>query len=328
MTTSNEPATRPRLLLIDDVPANLHALVDLLAGSHELQFATSGKEALRLLQTTPLPDLILLDIMMPDQDGYAVCREIKRQVATRHIPVVFITALDERSDEILGFEAGAADYITKPFAPDVVMARVRNQLRHKFALDALRDLARGQQPVAENLFRAHPAGWEIGFSGQPHFQLRDMLGLAYLQCLLAHPGRYFSVEEVVFLAVAKEREAILQRATGHIDAHSLQYYRQLTKEVLEGRQRQEGPPVAGTLLSGMIEQLMGELRRAGILGNDSLLAIDDRERYRKSVGNAIRRATREIAEHDLALASHLQFPNLRLGYELVYAPEMPVFWLV
>ena len=328
MKSTIESPARPRLLLVDDVPANLHALVDLLAASHELQFATNGKEALQLLQRPPLPDLILLDIMMPEQDGYAICREIKRQVATRHLPVIFITALDERSDEILGFEAGAADYITKPFDPDVVMARVRNQLRHKFALDALRELAKGQQPVADNLFRAGPAGWMIGFSGQPHFQLRDMLGLAYLQCLLAHPGRYFSVEEVVFLAVAKEREAILKRAAGHIDEYSLQYYRQLTDEVIESRRRQADPPVTGTLLGGTIEQLMGELRRAGILGNDSLLAIDDRERYRKSVGNAIRRATREIAEHDLALASHLQFPNLRLGYELVYAPETPVFWLV
>ncbi len=328
MKPSPEAALRPRLLLVDDVPTNLHALVDLLAGPYELQFATSGREALKLLQQPPLPDLILLDIMMPDQDGYAVCREAKRQVATRHIPVIFITALDERTDEILGFEAGAADYITKPFDPAIVLARVRNQLRHKFAVDELRDLARGQMTIADNLFRAGPAGWSIGFGGQPHFQLRDMLGLAYLQCLLAHPGRYFSVEEVVFLAVTKEREAILERASGRIDEYSLQYYRQMTEEVLDSRRRQAGPPVSGTLLSGTIDQLMGEMRRAGILGNDSLLAVDDRERYRKSVGNAIRRAIREIAEHDLALSSHLQFPNLRLGYELVYAPEMPVFWLV
>jgi hypothetical protein len=85
---------------------------------------------------------------------------------------------------------------------------------------------------------------------------------------------------------------------------------------------------ANSLLNGSLEHLLGELRRAGVLGSDALSAIDDRERYRKSVGNAIRRAVREIAEFDLQLSSHLQFPNLRLGYEVAYTPEKPIFWRV
>jgi CheY-like chemotaxis protein len=331
MNSSNSQQARPSLLLVDDDPPYLRLLVAMLAEFYEIQMATSGGEALRLLQQQPLPDLILLDIMMPAMDGYAVCREIKRQVSTQHIPVVFITALDEKTDEILGFEAGATDYIAKPFEPDVVLARVKNQLRHKFALDSLRDKVNGAGAGADdtsNVFRAMGSSWQIGFHGQPRFQLKDMLGLAYLQCLVAHPGRYFSVEDVVFLAVPKERERLLTCARSRIDDSSLNHYRQLTQKVIENRRQQAPHSGLSAITTTSVEQLLGELRRAGILASDVASAIDDRERYRKSVGNAIRRAIREISEYDLALASHLQFPTLRLGFELVYSPEMPVFWAV
>ncbi|QDX82487.1 hypothetical protein B9N43_15340 [Denitratisoma sp. DHT3] len=320
---------RPRLLIVDDVPQHLQVLVAILAESYEIRLVNSGAEALRLLRQRPLPDLILLDVMMPGMDGYAVCREIKRQVATQHIPVMFITALDEKADEILGFEAGAADYIAKPFEPDVVLARVRSQLRYKFAFDALRDTAQGAAAAsAGSVFRTMGAWWEIGFQGQPRFQLKDMLGLAYLQCLLAYPGRYFSVEDVVFLTVPKERENILVRSASRMDDSSLSHYRRLAESAIENRKRLPQPGTPSDDFPGVIEQLLGELRRTGILGSDVPSAIDDRERYRKSVGNAIRRAIREISEHSIDLASHLQFPNLRLGFELVYAPEESVSWLI
>ena len=321
--------SKPRLLIIDDVPAYLSVLVAMLSEFYEIQVTTSGADAISLLHHSLLPDLILLDIMMPGIDGYGVCREIKRQVATQHIPVIFITALDEKTDEILGFEAGAADYISKPFEPDLVLARVRNQLRYKFVIDSLRN-STDQQPVIHTdcVFRSMGLSWEISFQGQSCFQLKDMLGLAYLQCLVAHPGRYFSVEEIVFLSVVKEREFIFSRSASRIDNCSINYYRLLTEEVIEGRKRQSMFPGASSLINGSVEHLLGELRRAGILASDALSAIDDRERYRKSVGNAIRRAVREISEHDLPLSCHLQFPNLRLGYELVYVPEKQILWQV
>ena len=238
MNTPTTHGARPRLLIVDDVPRYLQVLVAMLAEFYEIEVATAGPEALQLLRQPMLPDLILLDVMMPGMDGYAVCREIKRQVATQHIPVIFITALDESTDEILGFEAGAADYIVKPFEPDVVLARVRNQLRHKFTLDSLRSIANGQLfGNADSVFRAIGSSWQIGFQGQPHFQLKDMLGLSYLQCLVAHPGRYFSVEDIVFLAAPKERENILARSASRMDANSLHHYRRLTEKVIDGRRQ-------------------------------------------------------------------------------------------
>ncbi|AGX87976.1 response regulator [Candidatus Symbiobacter mobilis] len=312
----------PRLLLVDDVPANLRALVDLLRDGYELQFATSGGDALTLLQADPKPDLILLDVMMPVMDGYAVCRELKRRPATQHIPVVFITALDAPHDEVLGLEVGAADYITKPFEPDVALARVRNQLRQKFAADGLRASASNTSTRAHNVFRQQGGVWELGFQGGTRIALRDMLGLQYLQYLLRHPQRFFSVEEIVFLASPRERERLFEHASTYLDEHSLRCYRLRTQQLLD----EDAPENGGAVNAESIDRLLGELRRTGILASDTPRAIDARERLRKSIGNAIRRAIGEIANHDPALASHLQHPTLRMGYALVYAPTVSVTW--
>ena len=128
MKTDVHWPTRPHLLLVDDVPTNLRALTDLLPPHFELHYATSGGQALEMLKHEPLPDLIILDVMLPDMDGYRVCQEIKRWVTTQHIPVIFITALSEVSHEVLGLGMGADDYISKPFDPTVALARILKQL--------------------------------------------------------------------------------------------------------------------------------------------------------------------------------------------------------
>lgn len=127
---------RPRLLLVDDDPTNLHVLRQILGEDYRLSFATDGERALQLAQNHP--DLILLDIMMPQLDGYAVCRRLKQQPETARIPVIFITALSDSQDEAQGFEAGGVDYIVKPVRAPVVRARVRNHLS-LVKLDELRD---------------------------------------------------------------------------------------------------------------------------------------------------------------------------------------------
>lgn len=133
------PATdrRPRLLLVDDEPTNLQVLRQVLQADYRLLFATDGERAVELAREQ-LPDLILLDIMMPRMDGYAVCRVLKADAATVAIPVIFITALSDSQDETAGFDAGAVDYITKPVSPSVVRARVRTHLS-LVRLDELRD---------------------------------------------------------------------------------------------------------------------------------------------------------------------------------------------
>jgi putative two-component system response regulator len=118
---------RPRLLLVDDEPANLQVLRHVLQEEYRLLFATDGVRALDIVRRQR-PDLVLLDVMMPAMDGYAVCEAMKADPAIADIPVVFVSALGEAGHEARGFEAGAVDYITKPVSAPVVRARVRTHL--------------------------------------------------------------------------------------------------------------------------------------------------------------------------------------------------------
>ena len=115
------------VLIVDDEPANLALLRQVLAPEYSLVFARSGAEALAAA-AKHAPALILLDIRMPDMDGYSVCRQLKIDPATAHIPVIFVTGLADVGDETAGFEAGAVDYIVKPVSPPIVRARVRTHL--------------------------------------------------------------------------------------------------------------------------------------------------------------------------------------------------------
>ena len=125
------------VLIVDDVPENLEIISDLLRSDYQVRVANSGERALQLARLPPLPDLILLDVMMPGMDGYHVLAALKADKATRDIPVIFITALTEQDDQLKGFELGAVDYITKPIMPPIVSARVRTQLELKQARDRL-----------------------------------------------------------------------------------------------------------------------------------------------------------------------------------------------
>lgn len=125
---------RPTVLVVDDTPANLSLLSNLLKEHYRVKVANNGHKALELVAAA-LPDLVLLDIMMPDMDGYEVCRQLKANSRTRDIPVIFITAKTEVEDEMLGLALGAVDYLTKPVVPAIVMARVSTHL-------ALRQLSR------------------------------------------------------------------------------------------------------------------------------------------------------------------------------------------
>ena len=126
---------RQKVLIVDDQPENVQMLMQALKVDHALVAARNGEKALQLAEREPQPDLILLDVMMPEMDGYEVCARLKADAATREIPVIFITALSEAADEAKGLSLGAVDYITKPFNPDLVRARVRNHLELKRSRD-------------------------------------------------------------------------------------------------------------------------------------------------------------------------------------------------
>ncbi len=132
---------RPKILLVDDTPANLMVLGEELQETCEVFVATSGVAALKMVEAD-LPDLILLDIMMPEMDGYEVCRRLKANPNTAHIPVIFTTALDAEEDETRGLAVGAVDYITKPFRLPIIRARVRTHLELKRKTDLLAELTR------------------------------------------------------------------------------------------------------------------------------------------------------------------------------------------
>ncbi|CAI8718889.1 MULTISPECIES: two-component system response regulator [unclassified Pseudomonas] len=131
--------TRATLLVVDDTPDNLLLMTDLLKDRYRVKVANSGEKALRLLQGDSLPDLILLDVMMPGLSGHEVARRLKDDPHTREIPIIFLTAMAGTEDEIHGLELGAVDYITKPIRPALVLARVDTQLKLKAAADFLRD---------------------------------------------------------------------------------------------------------------------------------------------------------------------------------------------
>jgi diguanylate cyclase (GGDEF)-like protein len=150
-TPNSGASARPCILIVDDVHENLHALMNILRDEYAVVAATNGEKALELAARQPVPDLILLDIKMPDMDGYSVLSQLKINPVTAEIPVIFVTALAEAADEARGLKLGAADYITKPVNPELLRLRVRTQL----------DLRR---------YRRHPVLFDIAAHADPQAQ--------------------------------------------------------------------------------------------------------------------------------------------------------------
>jgi sigma-B regulation protein RsbU (phosphoserine phosphatase) len=133
--------TKPVVLAVDDTPENLDVVRGLLVPTYKVKVAINGATALKIAEKQP-PDIILLDIMMPDMDGYEVCRRLKSNPATAAIPVIFLTAKDQTADEAEGFALGAADYIHKPVNPPILQARVKTHIALKKSMDDLNELSR------------------------------------------------------------------------------------------------------------------------------------------------------------------------------------------
>ncbi len=167
-------APRPTLLVVDDEPVNLSLLNSLLRGPYNVRAATSGAIALQVAQVEPLPDLVLLDIMMPDMDGHEVLKRLRADPVTHDIPVIFITALAHASDEEFGLDLGAADYITKPIQPAVLLARVRTQLDAKRARDWMRDQNAFLEAEVDRRMADNDASQRVGIRALAHLaEARD-----------------------------------------------------------------------------------------------------------------------------------------------------------
>ncbi len=150
-----------RVLIVDDVRANVDMLVEGLKSDHKLSLALNGETALQIAARTP-PDLVLLDIMMPGLDGYEVCRRLRRMPETAEVPIMFLSSLEDVQDKTRGFEAGANDYLTKPFEMLEVKARVRSLLKAKAYSDAVKEQMASELRVAREIqmgMLPHDFGW-------------------------------------------------------------------------------------------------------------------------------------------------------------------------
>jgi CheY-like chemotaxis protein len=155
---ANEPRA-PRILVVDDMPDNLFLMNGLFEGRYQVVQANSGQEALKVVMSDSPPDMVLLDIMMPDMDGYEVMRRIRQHPPTAAIPIIFLTALASVQDERLGMDLGALDYLTKPVDPELVVQRVEAHMRE-------RAYARRAEQLSEKLARhLAPQSWSELFHG-------------------------------------------------------------------------------------------------------------------------------------------------------------------
>jgi putative two-component system response regulator len=141
--------TKSKILVVDDEPNNLQVINQVLGSKNQLAFAKNGELAIKIA-TQQRPDLILLDIMMPEMDGFEVCRRLKACEITAHIPIIFVTAMTEMEDECKGFEVGGVDYITKPICPEILRVRVKTHL----SLVGLNELKETRMHIIQRLGRA------------------------------------------------------------------------------------------------------------------------------------------------------------------------------
>jgi sigma-B regulation protein RsbU (phosphoserine phosphatase) len=200
------PVEKKLVMVVDDAPANLQVVHSILKDDFKIRVATSGAKALELVKVKPQPDLILLDVTMPDMDGYEVCGILKATPDSRDIPVIFLTGKTETVDETKGFEVGAVDYIHKPFSPAVVKARVHTHLVLRESRDLL---ARQLLDINNELEMAR----EIQVSILPH-EIPKIRGLDVA-------ARYFPMSSVAgdfydFIVVDEKHMGILiADVTGH-----------------------------------------------------------------------------------------------------------------
>lgn len=166
MSQAKPVTQRARVLVVDDTPDNLYLMTALLEDQYELVTASSGAEALQVAASKDQPDLILLDIMMPEMDGYEVLRRLRQNPATANTPVIFLTALTSIEEEQYGLDLGAVDYITKPISPPVVLARVNTHLERSAN-------ARRLQSLSEKLSRyLAPQVYQSLFDGSRDAEIR------------------------------------------------------------------------------------------------------------------------------------------------------------
>ena len=197
-----------KIMVVDDEPDLIYTVKDALKAEYEVIGANSGKQCLELLNKKQIPDLIILDLMLPGIDGLDVCRELKTDPKTAHIAIVMLTVKGEESDIVIGLELGADDYITKPFSPKVLLARLKAVLRR-----------RKSEPVAETDvitvgdMMIHPGHYEVLVQGKPVKLTSTEFRILHL--MAQRPGWVFTRYQIVD-AARGEDAAVTDRS---VDFH-------------------------------------------------------------------------------------------------------------
>jgi adenylate cyclase len=199
----------PRILVVDDMPDNLFLMNGLFEDRYRVIQASSGKEALKIMMSDRPPDMVLLDIMMPDMDGYEVLRRIRQHTPTANVPVIFLTALASQQDERLGMDLGAVDYLTKPVDPELVVKRVEAHVRATAH-------ARRIEELSEKLSRhLSPESWQSLFHGAELEAIRFQQKQQTL--LYAEAGNVGGLSERDSASFAAEVEWLATRHLGTVD---------------------------------------------------------------------------------------------------------------
>ena len=243
---------RETVLVVDDIPDNISILGELLVHHYQVRTANSGQRALSCATSYPRPDIILLDIMMPDMDGYDVIRQLKANPETRDIPVIFVTALDEVESEAHGFELGAADYITKPISPPIVLARVACQLQLRAQREQLKQLNNVLEEKVE----------------QRTAQLKSTI--SQLDTAHKNLAKQYTDTVIAFAKIIEMRPGIKSGQSKYIAEKSVMVARELGVDTEEKK---------NILYAGMLMQI-GKMGLPEALLNESFHTLSDIDRYK------------------------------------------------
>ncbi len=273
------------ILVIDDNPQNLVLIRDLLDELYIIKVAPNGPLGIRIASANP-PDLILLDIMMPDMDGYEVCRQLKSNPLTSDIPVIFLTALATEMSEDKGFSLGAVDYVTKPISPTILLARVRAQLQLRAASNALKETAATIKSQADQLEK-----WNKTLEQRVEEQIRQLDRLGQLK-------RFFSPQLVDI--IVSEGDDILKThrrevSTVFVDIRGFTAFTEKNEPEQVMQLLQEFHGVAGKIImahNGTLERFAGD---AILIFFNDPIPMDDHAQQAVNMAIAIQAAFADIA---------------------------------
>jgi len=244
--------SKMRIMVVDDVKANIDILIETLANDYKVSVAMDGESALEDIKTN-LPDLILLDIVMPDINGYEVCQRLKRDPATKNVPIIFVTSKSDESDETKGLELGAIDYITKPFSPSIVRARVRTHL----SLISLRQtLARQNEQMKHSLSLAMEVQQNLIPQFDPKIDGFDVAGkIIYCD---ETGGDYFD-----YIEIKNDQTHKLGVAVGDVSDHGIPSALLMTTARAFIRHRVVFPGTLSTIISDVNHQFSADVKESG-----------------------------------------------------------------